>query len=144
MAFERTAKVDKAWHLETLWAWMVKVEMKANHLEAELVCTLKSHQGMGVVEIKPSKSKHDLPITRGIQGSSRAANEAFLQGYNFVFRMCELIIWGCFPEIGGVIKPSIPHNGPKEIVHLVRCRRERWRKALGLIDIILTPSPPKK
>lgn len=98
VAFEQAARVGEAWHLATLWTRVLKVEMKADHLEAELACVLESHQGIGATEKKPSKGKHEPPITRKVHGSFRVVDEARLQRYNFGFRVYELIIGVTFPK----------------------------------------------
>lgn len=52
---------------------------------------------------------------------------------------------GHFPEIGGVTKPLVTYNATlEEIVNVVRCRRERLMRALGLIDFVLPSSFFKK
>lgn len=50
-----------------------------------------------------------------------------------------------FLEAGGTTEPLIPRNAiPEEIVSAAEHRRERLRKALGLIDFALPLSFPKK
>lgn len=66
--------------------------MKANHLEAKLARASKSHQDTGATKKKPPKGRHEPSTTGEVQRSSRKMDEACLQGYNFSFRVCELIM----------------------------------------------------
>lgn len=64
------ARADDARHLAILWARVVKAEVKADHLEAEPAYTSEDRRSSGTVE-KPLKGT---------------------RGYDFGFRMCELIM----------------------------------------------------
>lgn len=122
-----------------------KVEMKADHLEAELARASKSHQGTCATKKKPSKSKCEPPITMEVQGSSKKINEAHLQEYNFGFKVCKLIMWGCFPKIRGVTELLVPYNAMlEEIINTVSHRRGRLMRALRLFDFVFPPSFSKK
>lgn len=112
--------------------------MKANHLEAELAFASKSHRGIGTAKKKPPKRKHEPPDTKEVQGSSRVANKACLQGYTFGFKVSELIMRYRFLEVGGVTEPLVLSNAMlEEIVNAIRHWRERLIRALGLINIVL-------
>lgn len=72
--------MDEAQHLVTLWTQVVEVEMKADYLEVKLSHDMESHQGIGAIEKKASKSKHEPLVARKVHGSSRVVDEARLQG----------------------------------------------------------------
>lgn len=112
--------------------------MKDNHLEIELTHTSEGQQSTSIIWGKLSKSMHESLAIKEVQGTFRVADEARLQGYNFGFMVCELIMQDRFPEIGYATDMLIPCNAmPEEIVDAMSHRRERLRKALQLIDFVL-------
>lgn len=130
MTSKWAARIDDACHLATPCAHVVEVEVKANDLEVELAHTSRGRRSSGTIKERPPKSVHNPLTIREAHGLSRVVDKALVQGYDFSFRVCELIIWGHFPKVRGATEPLISCNAmPEEIVLVVEHRRERLRKA---------------
>lgn len=66
VASEQATKVVEAWHMATLWTWVVEVEMKADHLEAKFTHASKSQQGVSSAKRKHPRREHEPLATRKV------------------------------------------------------------------------------
>lgn len=60
--------------------------------------------------MKPPRSAHGPLIVREVHDTFRVVDKVHLQGYNFGFRVYELIMQAHFPEVGGSIELLVPCN----------------------------------
>lgn len=85
-----------------LLAQVVDTKMKVDHLEAKLAHASKSQREASIAKGRPPRSESEPLATKEVWGSSTTINEVHLQGYNFDFDVCELIMWDLLREHHGV------------------------------------------